>query len=112
LPDAIENSVEAGVDGNNPPGTANQFVSVAEDNSVSITLDAVGSGDLTYEIVSQPTNGSLSGERVQPALIRQILILMDLTVLPSVLITAGTDSGANNSNILRPELLRSMLRTA
>jgi hypothetical protein len=61
LPDAIENSVEAGVDGNNPPGTANQFVSVAEDNSVSITLDAVGSGSLTYEIVSQPTNGSLTG---------------------------------------------------
>jgi hypothetical protein len=61
LPDAIENSVEAGIDGNNPPGTANQVVNVAEDNSVSITLDAAGLGNLTYEVVNQPTNGSLSG---------------------------------------------------
>jgi DNA/RNA endonuclease G (NUC1) len=61
LPDAIENSVEAGIDGNNPPGTANQIVNVAEDNSVSITLNAAGAGILTYEIVSQPTNGLLSG---------------------------------------------------
>ncbi len=61
LPDAIENSVEGGIDGNNPPGTANQVVNVAEDNSVSITLDAAGAGNLTYEVVNQPTNGSLSG---------------------------------------------------
>jgi hypothetical protein len=59
LPDAVENSIEAGVDGVNPPGTANQTINVAEDSSVSITLDAAGSGSLTYEIVSQPTNGSL-----------------------------------------------------
>jgi len=61
LPDAVENSIEAGIDGTNPPGTANQTVDVAEDNTVSITMEAVGSGNLTYEIVSQPTNGSLSG---------------------------------------------------
>ena len=42
-------------------GTANQSVDIAEDNSASITLDAVGTGNLTYEIVSQPTNGTLSG---------------------------------------------------
>lgn len=60
LPDAVENSVEAGIDGVNPPGTANQTISVAEDNSTSIALDVAGSGDLTYEIVNQPKNGSLA----------------------------------------------------
>lgn len=61
LPDAVENSVEAGINGINPPATANQTVDVAEDNAVLITMEAVGSSSLTYEIVGQPTNGSLSG---------------------------------------------------
>ena len=61
LPDAVENSIEAGVNGSNPPGTANQIVNTAEDNAVSITLDGAGSSNLTYEVVSQPASGSLSG---------------------------------------------------
>ncbi len=61
LPEAIENCVEAGNNGTNPPGTANQSASTAEDMSVEITLDAVrsNSNTLTYSIVSGPMLGSL-----------------------------------------------------
>lgn len=63
LPDAIENSVEAGVNGNNPPGTEDQFVMTDEDTAKQITLSAASpnSEPLTYTILSQPTNGVLSG---------------------------------------------------
>lgn len=63
LPDAVENSVEAGIDGSNPPGTQNQFVNVSEDNPAAITLTAASanSNPLTYTIVAQPANGMLSG---------------------------------------------------
>jgi DNA/RNA endonuclease G (NUC1) len=64
VPDAIENSIEAGTNGTNPPGTANQVATTAEDNSVSITLNAVSplsSPTFSYTIVSSPTHGSLSG---------------------------------------------------
>lgn len=61
--DEVENGIEAGIDGNNPPGTAGQSVTTNEDNAVNITLAAAsGSGDpLTYTIVSGPTNGQLTG---------------------------------------------------
>lgn len=65
LPDAIENSIEAGVDGNNPPGTENQAATTDEDVAVGITLNAV-SPSLTpafsYTIVSGPANGVLAGD--------------------------------------------------
>lgn len=62
LPDAVENSVEAGVDGNNPPGTAGQTVSVLEDTPINITLLAASANSqLTYTIVNAPANGSVSG---------------------------------------------------
>ncbi|MDX6447316.1 MAG: hypothetical protein QOH71_4390, partial [Blastocatellia bacterium] len=61
LPDAVENCVEAGTDGNNPPGTANQSASTLEDTPVTITQNAVRSNNntLTFIIVGGPTHGSL-----------------------------------------------------
>ncbi|MFL6229228.1 MAG: Ig-like domain-containing protein [Pyrinomonadaceae bacterium] len=63
LPDAIENSIEAGTNGVNPPGTASQSVTVAEDGNTNIALDAVSSNPnatFTYT-VSQPAHGTLTG---------------------------------------------------
>lgn len=64
VPDAIENSIEAGVDGNNPPGTENQAATTDEDVPVGVTLNAVSpslSPSFAYTIVTSPANGSLSG---------------------------------------------------
>ncbi|HKR58654.1 MAG TPA: DNA/RNA non-specific endonuclease, partial [Pyrinomonadaceae bacterium] len=62
LPDAVENCVEAGTNGTNPPATANQSASTSEDNSVEITLQAVRPSNttpLTFSIESGPTSGLL-----------------------------------------------------
>jgi endonuclease G len=61
--DATENAIEAGVNGVNPPGVANQTANVDEDTPGTITLEAVsaGAGTLTYTIVSTPAHGTLSG---------------------------------------------------
>jgi hypothetical protein len=64
VPDAIENAIEAGVNGNNPPGTEGQAVTTAEDTSKSFTLTAVSpipSASFTFTIVQPPAHGSLSG---------------------------------------------------
>ena len=64
VPDIVENSIEAGVDGNNPPGTDNQFANAAEDVPTDITLNAVSANanpTFTYTIVTAPTHGVLSG---------------------------------------------------
>jgi endonuclease G len=64
VPDIVENSIEAGVDGNNPPGTDNQFATTAEDVPGDITLNAVSasaSPTFTYTIVTPPSHGVLSG---------------------------------------------------
>jgi endonuclease G len=64
VPDIIENSIEAGTDGNNPPGTTNQSAVTAEDFPGEIALNAVSpvlSPTFTYTIVTPPTNGVLSG---------------------------------------------------
>src|SRR4029079_11482449 len=52
--DAVENSVEAGTDGVNPPGTADQAVTVNEDSSQSFALNAVSMSPstLTYSVLS------------------------------------------------------------
>jgi endonuclease G len=65
VPEAIENSIEAGVDGNNPPGTENQGATTNEDVPVGITLNAVSpslAATFSYTIVSGPANGVLSGD--------------------------------------------------
>lgn len=64
VPDIVENSIEAGINGNNPPATDNQFAETAEDVPVEIVLNAVSpalSPAFTYTIVGQPANGVLSG---------------------------------------------------
>jgi endonuclease G len=64
VPDAIENSIEAGTDGNNPPGTEGQAVTTAEDTSKSITLTAVSpnpSASFSFTIVTPPAHGQLTG---------------------------------------------------
>jgi DNA/RNA endonuclease G (NUC1) len=62
VPDAVENSIEAGTDGTNPPATAAQSLATAEDTPADITLAAASpsGGALTY-FVTQPAHGTLSG---------------------------------------------------
>jgi hypothetical protein len=43
------------------PVAAGQTVSVSYNSATAITLSATGSGTLTYTVVSNPTNGTLSG---------------------------------------------------
>ena len=62
VPPAIQNAIEAGVDGTNPPGAADQSTSTNEDVQKSITLDAVSpGGSLTYSILTGPSHGNLTG---------------------------------------------------
>src|SRR6185295_15967161 len=64
VPDAIENAIEAGTDGDNPPGTENQFATVAEDVPSVITLNVVSpqlNPTFTYTVVNAPSHGVLSG---------------------------------------------------
>ncbi len=64
VPDAIENAIEAGTNGSNPPGTEGQAVTTAEDTSLSITLSAVSpipSASFTFTIVTPPAHGQLTG---------------------------------------------------
>lgn len=62
--DDVENSIEAGINGANSPVAKSQSVTGAEDTPKAITLSAMSanSNTLTYTIVSQPTNGVLTGE--------------------------------------------------
>jgi endonuclease G, mitochondrial len=61
--DAVENSIEAGINGVNPPGVENQSISLSEDGERTFTLESVSpnAAPLTYTIVSGPTHGTLSG---------------------------------------------------
>ena len=61
LPPAVQACVEAGTNGTNPPGTANQSANTQEDTPVTITLEALRSNNnnLTFSIVNGPLNGSL-----------------------------------------------------
>jgi DNA/RNA endonuclease G (NUC1)/fibronectin type 3 domain-containing protein len=63
IPQPIQNAIEGGVDGTNPPGAADESVSVNEDASQSFVLDAVSptNAALTYTILTSPANGALSG---------------------------------------------------
>src|SRR4029079_8863412 len=64
LPDAVENCIEAGVNGVNPPGTENQFASTLEDTPVIFPLHAVRSNNnpLSFSVVGAgPAHGALGG---------------------------------------------------
>jgi DNA/RNA endonuclease G (NUC1) len=63
LPAIVQNSIEAGTNGVNPPGTVSQSVTVAEDHNANITLQAVSpnqNANFTYT-VSNPAHGTLAG---------------------------------------------------
>ncbi|MFL6245990.1 MAG: DNA/RNA non-specific endonuclease [Thermoanaerobaculia bacterium] len=61
--DAVENSIEAGINGVNPPGIDNQSISVPEDGQRTFTLESVSANQnpLTYTIVTAPSHGTLTG---------------------------------------------------
>src|SRR4029079_17839648 len=64
VPDAVENAIEAGTNGVNPPGTEGQAVTTAEDTSKSVTLTAVSpnpAASFTFTIVQPPAHGVLTG---------------------------------------------------
>jgi endonuclease G len=64
VPDNIENAIEAGIDGTNPPGTENQSFTTEEDIPVEIGLNVVSplaNPVLTFTFVNQPAHGVLSG---------------------------------------------------
>jgi len=62
VPTSIQNAIEAGVNGANPPGTADQSTNTSEDVAKGITLDAATPGGaLTYSILTGPFHGSLTG---------------------------------------------------
>lgn len=62
VPLSIQNAIEAGVDGANPPGTADQSATANEDVPQALTLDAASpGGSLTYTIVTGPSHGGLTG---------------------------------------------------
>src|SRR5205085_4000616 len=63
VPPAIQSAIEAGTNGTNPPGAADESVTTAEDNPSSITLQAVSpsAGTLTYTILANPSHGTLNG---------------------------------------------------
>ncbi|MEA2165345.1 MAG: large repetitive protein [Thermoanaerobaculia bacterium] len=63
VPAATQNSIEAGVNGVNPPGAADQTVSTNEDTAATFTFDTASPNNapLTYTIVTSPSHGTLSG---------------------------------------------------
>jgi DNA/RNA endonuclease G (NUC1) len=96
VPDAVENSIEAGVDGSNPPGTENQSATTDEDVAASITLNAVSplaSPSFSHTIVSGPANGVVSGSG------------LNLTYTPAAdfhgadSFTFKVNDGSNDSNV-------------
>ena len=65
VPAEIQTSIEAGVDGDNPPATENESFTTDEDIAVGITLNAVSpslSPVFNYTIVTPPASGMLSGD--------------------------------------------------
>src|SRR5262249_35082271 len=58
---AVQNAIEAGTDGLNPPGVADQLVTVNEDAQATFTLHTASPGGvLTYFIDSGPTHGAIT----------------------------------------------------
>jgi DNA/RNA endonuclease G (NUC1) len=61
LPPAVQACIEAGSNGTNPPGTANQSAMTTEDNSVTVTLTGLQptNAALTFSIVNNPSHGQV-----------------------------------------------------
>ncbi len=64
VPKIVQNSIEAGTNGVNPPGVANETATTDEDQAVSVTLNAVSpdpAATFSYSINSSPSHGTLTG---------------------------------------------------
>lgn len=63
VPVEIQASIEAGVNGNNPPGVSDRSAMTSEDTALPITLTAVNDNQnqLNFVVVTQPSSGTLSG---------------------------------------------------
>src|ERR1043166_9702296 len=63
VPRVIQNAIEYGVIGDNPPGTADQSVSTTEDNATTFNLTVANpaANALTYNVLTNPAHGTLSG---------------------------------------------------
>lgn len=63
VPQVTQNAFEYGVNGDNPPGAGDQSVSTNEDNAKAFNLSVAtpNNNPLTYNIVSGPSHGTLSG---------------------------------------------------
>ena len=61
--DPVEYSIEAGINGANPPVALDQSVNVTEDVAAALALQTMSANanPLTYTIVSGPSNGTLTG---------------------------------------------------
>lgn len=96
LPAAVQNCVEAGSNGTNPPGTANQFANTAEDTPVTITLQAVrpNTNNLTFSVVGNgPTQGMLGSISAATC--------TDGTCTATVLYTPGQDYNGADSFLFK-----------
>jgi endonuclease G len=63
VPQIVQNSIEAGSNGTNPPGVANESASTDEDQPVNVTLNAVSpdpAATYSYTISTSPAHGTLS----------------------------------------------------
>jgi DNA/RNA endonuclease G (NUC1) len=64
VPRIVQNSIELGTDGTNPPGVADESVNTDEDQPASVTLNAVSpdpAATFTYTLDSTTSHGTLSG---------------------------------------------------
>ena len=65
VPDNVENAIEAGINGTNPPGTENQSVTTEEDVPAEFVLNAVSplaTPTFTVTVVSPAVHGVVTGE--------------------------------------------------
>jgi DNA/RNA endonuclease G (NUC1) len=104
LPPAVQACVEAGTNGANPPGTADQSASTAEETPVTVTLQALRSTNntLSFSIVNGPTSGLLGS--IGPVTCSGGSCSADVTYTPgsnfvgSDSFTFRASDGATNSN--------------
>jgi DNA/RNA endonuclease G (NUC1) len=63
VPEIVQNSIEAGRDGDNPPGIADQLATTNEDTTAPVTLQAVSPhlDSVTFTVLSAPSHGAVTG---------------------------------------------------
>jgi DNA/RNA endonuclease G (NUC1) len=61
--DGVESSIEAGINGVNPPVAVDQSITLEEDSSLSFRLNAIGMNpsSLTYTLLNGPSHGTARG---------------------------------------------------